>query len=361
MLVRKVRSASREAFFRLFERFSRHEKGRSILARISRGFCQEEPRLGDEDLGDPPYADLGTADPRGGVRARQDIIFITGRFRSGTTFLWNIFRSIPGMTAYYEPFNERRWFDPAARGARVDATHKNVAEYWKEYEGLEDIGNYYRLEWTDTNLYMDARFPDVGMRKYIERMVEHAAGRPVLQFNRVDFRLPWLKSQFPGAKIVHLYRHPRDQWCSALMGRACPRDDMTFSSFEPYDGFYLTSWVRDLKYPFPFLDETEIAHPYQAFYLIWRLSHAFGRRYADASIRFEELVEDPVAIAGRLLDALGIRDHDPRKIREIHAKPDLGKWRAYADDDWFRKHESRCETVLKEHFGLASPPPAAKP
>jgi hypothetical protein len=353
MIVQKVRGASRDALLRLFERLTRHEKGRSILARIGRGLAQDEPGVGAEDLDAPPYADLGKPDPRGGIRSRQDIIFITGRFRSGTTFLWNVFRSVPGITAYYEPFNERKWFDPALRGARVDATHKNVAEYWKEYEGLEDLGNYYRLEWTDTNLYMGARFPDIGMRKYIERMVEHSPGRPVLQFNRVDFRLPWLKSQFPGAKLVHLYRHPRDQWCSALMGRECPRDDMPFTAFEPYDGFYLTSWVRDLKHHFPFLDEGEIAHPYEAFYFIWRLSYAFGRRYADESIRFEELVEDPVLVTGKLLGALGIKDHDPRRIQEIHSRPDLGKWRAYASDEWFRKHESRCETVLLEHFGRA--------
>jgi hypothetical protein len=34
---------------------------------------------------------------------------------------------LPGCTAYYEPFNERRWFDPRTRGERVDATRRNVA------------------------------------------------------------------------------------------------------------------------------------------------------------------------------------------------------------------------------------------
>ena len=48
------------------------------------------------------------AEPR-----RRPPIFITARFRTGSTLLWNIFRHIEGCTAYYEPFNERRWFDAA--------------------------------------------------------------------------------------------------------------------------------------------------------------------------------------------------------------------------------------------------------
>ena len=33
-------------------------------------------------------------------------IFVTSRFRSGSTLLWNIFRHIGGMTTFYEPLNE---------------------------------------------------------------------------------------------------------------------------------------------------------------------------------------------------------------------------------------------------------------
>jgi hypothetical protein len=353
MLVRKIRRAGRDAFFRFLDKLSRHEDARRLLARLLHSLVQERPRITEDDLlpGARPYADLGEAGPPGGACARSDIIFITGRFRSGTTFLWNVFRSIPGVTAYYEPLNERRWFDPATRGGRVDATHKNVAEYWREYQGLEELGAYFRQDWAERDFYMDRHFPDRGLRTYIERMVELAPGRPVLQFNRVDFRLPWLKAQFPHAAIVHIFRHPRDQWCSTLQGSDCPREDMPLAAFEPLDKFYLCRWTRDLHHHFPFLDEAEIAHPYQAFYLIWRLSHIFGTRHADESICFEELVDRPVPIIERLFGSLGITGHDPEKIREIHARPDLGKWKAYADEEWFRRHEARCESVLLAHFG----------
>jgi hypothetical protein len=38
----------------------------------------------------------------------------------------------------------------------------------------------------------------------------------VLQFNEIDLRLPWFRAHFPTARILHLYRHPREQWCSSL-------------------------------------------------------------------------------------------------------------------------------------------------
>ena len=78
---------------------------------------------------------------------RSDLVIITGRFRSGSTLLWNLFRQAGGFTAYYEPLNERRWFDPTARGDRTDSTHRNVSDYWREYDGLEALSRFYREDW----------------------------------------------------------------------------------------------------------------------------------------------------------------------------------------------------------------------
>ena len=85
--------------------------------------------------------DLASPSPTSGRGAelspshRSDVVIVTGRFRSGSTLLWNLFRQAGGFTAYYEPLNERRWFDPTARGDRTDSTHRNVSDYWREYDG----------------------------------------------------------------------------------------------------------------------------------------------------------------------------------------------------------------------------------
>ena len=108
----------------------------------------------------PPYAGLMKNTLNRQISHRDDAIFITARFRSGSTLLWNLFRHVDGMTAYYEPFNERRWFDPSSRGDRIDTTHRHVDDYWREYEGLDELGQFYRLEWINKDLLMDAEMWD---------------------------------------------------------------------------------------------------------------------------------------------------------------------------------------------------------
>jgi hypothetical protein len=357
---RTLRGRLRDGHFQLFEKTLTHGTGRALLARSIRGWVQEDPwtGLGASPLPARPYESLPPPAGPHGAAARDDVIFVTGRFRSGSTFLWNLFRSVPEVTSYYEPLNERRWFDPAARGDRVDPTHRHVEEYWREYEGLEELGQHYRVDWIDTNLYMDARFPDPDLRSFIDLLIERSKGRPVLQFNRVDFRLPWLRRTYPRAAIVHIYRHPRDQWCSCLQGDPCPLDDLQLEAFEPWDRFYLRSWVRDLAHAFPVLRDPRIRHPYEAFYLVWRLAHAFGARYATHSVRFEDIAADPVGVAGGLLEQLGIRRHTPERILEVFSPPHLGKWRAYAREEWFRRREQRCEDLLAEACAPVDESPA---
>jgi hypothetical protein len=267
--------------------------------------------------------------------------------------LWNLFRNINGMTAYYEPLNERRWFDPALRGERLDPTHRGVSDYWKEYEGLEELGRHFRDEWNNRNFYMAPMHWEPDLKHYIEVMIEKAKGRPVLQFNRVDFRLPWLRHNFPGAHIIHLYRHPRDQWCSSLMGDSFPTDG-DVASFARQDRFYLLRWVRDLKFHFPFLDEQTASHPYDLFYFLWKLSYLFGRSHAHYSLAYERLLEDPAVELRKLLDVCGVREFDEKKLLGLLEKPSQGKWQRYADADWFRRHEENCERVLRDFFGAAS-------
>jgi hypothetical protein len=125
--------------------------------------------------------------------------------------------------------------------------------------------------------------------------------------------------------------------------------------FPPHDHFYLLTWARDLKYRFPFIDEDEVDHPYELFFLIWKLSWLFGRQHAHYSVCLERLVQDPVPEIRRLLAAVGESAVDPSQLQTLIVDRSREKWRRYASDDWFKEREARAESALRRWSEAAAP------
>lgn len=282
-------------------------------------------------------------------RGAPDPIFITARFRTGSTLLWNLFRHLPATTAYYEPFNERRWFDRDKRGTYVDPKHLNVSDYWREYDGLDELGNHFDLRWKFKQLYMPEDASNPAMQRYIEILLERARGRAVLQFNEVDLRLAWVRAKFPAAKILHLFRDPRDQWCSTLRAAASRPMPHSLREFKRFDQFYLLLWNRDLHRDFPFLTLDDHTHPYEIFYQVWKLSYLFGRFRAHYSVAFEEFVADPRGAIRKLFDALGIEDYDLDMLARLVSPVPLGTWRQSPDAERFESIEARVDANFAHH------------
>ena len=302
---------------------------------------------------DGPYADLACRRQAAG-RDLASAVFVTGRFRSGSTLLWNLFRHVQGVTSYYEPFNERRWFDVAGRGTGVDQTHVGVSDYWAEYDCLSELGQYFDADWKFRHLYMPASAYDVRMLRYIETMIQRAPGRPVLQFNEMDFRLGWLRAWFPGVPIIHIFRHPRDQWCSTLQDAARTAVQCRLSEFEAYDGFYLMRWARDLRHTFPFLTMDSEAFAYELYYQVWKLSYLFGRHHAELSLRFEDLIADPRGKICKILETAGMPEVDVEPLVPLVSAVRTGKWRECADADWFSEIEARVDATIARYAGAVS-------
>ena len=279
---------------------------------------------------------------------RNDIIFITSRFRSGSTLLWNIFRNIDGFTSYYEPFNERRWFDKTSRGEHVDSTHIGVDDYSSEYDGMEHLDQYYQEDWIREGLFMDAKTWAPDMKSYICELINKANGRPVLQFNRIDFRLPWLKQNFPNAKFIHLHRHPRDQWYSFLTDKELMTKDNIENTY--VDGFYLNTWCDDLAKHFPFIDQRTTKHPYQRFYYLWKLSYLYGKKESDQSISLKQLMQEPNNVLQDLFTELNIDNKHLKQAASVIENQGVDKWKKFANNEWFEKLEQECEDVLSCFF-----------
>src|SRR5262245_55459716 len=115
-LLRRMRETTRSKFFGALRHVANIEDSRRILtdAVHLQPYVNCTPELAACHGLEPPYAELRRQDTRMLLPHHRRPLFITGRFRSGSTLLWQLFRALPGVTCYYEPFNERRWFDPAA-------------------------------------------------------------------------------------------------------------------------------------------------------------------------------------------------------------------------------------------------------
>jgi hypothetical protein len=298
---------------------------------------------------DHPAATTGT--PSGAAP-----IFITARFRSGSTFLWQLFRRLDNTTCYYEPLNEAQWFNKNKNNARVDTTHLGVDDYRTEYAGMEDLGEVFDSRWAFHNLYMDETHHNRDMERYILELITRAKGRAVLQFNRVDFRLPWLRTHFRQAKILHLYRHPREQWMSIVAkgARVSPADTLGRDQTSAPDGFYTLEWARDLRHVFPLLEPAG-KHPYELHYMMWRLSYSFGRAYSDVSICYEDLIADFERVAAGMFDAVGIRSADIGLLAGLNHGAQQVRWPGYADEAWFATLEARCDRELQAFFSNITP------
>ena len=192
---------------------------------------------------------------------------------------------------------------------------------------------------------------------YIEGLIAAAPCRAVLQFNRVDFRLEWLRHYFPSAVLIHLYRHPREQWCSTFLDGSSFPPTGTVAEFEPHDHFYLLAWARDLAYQFPFLDPQIARHPYELFYLIWKLSWIFGTRYTDASLCYETLCERPQRELLRLMRVAHVTAYDLGALQALIGSVSPPRWPAYASPEWFEEHEARAEEILLRALGADSASP----
>jgi hypothetical protein len=182
------------------------------------------------------------------------------------------------------------------------------------------------------------------MEAYINGMVEKSPHRPVLQFNRIDFRLPWFKKHYPHAKFLHLYRNPRDQWCSFLIDKEKMNKDDVETTYR--DAFYLDVWCDDLVVHYPFLSKKVTPHPYQRFYYLWKLSFLVGQKHCDISISFEQLTDNPTEIISSIFKAFGISENYVATAAGVIQKPTKNRWKSYANNDWFKHHELICERYL---------------
>jgi len=278
----------------------------------------------------------------------QQPIFITGRFRSGSTLLWHIYNESRGYRAYYEPCHDNLLSHIQHTPPMV--SHRGVRDYWQSYRPIfDELWRLHRPEFGVTRLLLEADEPFLALKLYIEFLLEDAERHEctaVLQFNRVDFRLPWLKAWFPEARIVHIWRDVRESYASMVWHLVTEELD------NPGRGnvFDLLEWSTSLSADFPFLIGQPGTSLYERHYYLWKLSLLMAREHADLSLSFDDDVQkNRTRGIDRLIDA-GCFDAGQCDAALRHIVPvETRRWALLHEDAWFDAIEERCEHTLDSH------------
>jgi hypothetical protein len=274
-------------------------------------------------------------------------LFITARFRTGSTMLWNLFRQLPEVQAYYEPLHDSL-INFIKHPIPPEKSHLNIkSSYFDEYKDANMAISLHQSDFTNHRLYLesDESYPE--LQAYIQSLVESAppGHSAVLQFNRIDFRLAWIKKKFPKANLLHLTRNPRDQWYSTLANFSGDIDHYIDYEYA-YD---IITWARDLYKQFPFLATPQIEHAYQRFYYIWKLSYLAGKRLSDLSVAYENILAEPQKQVAQILNFANLYSENNLEtcLKVIESKPEHA-WNKERSDAWFSDMEKKCEAVLDE-------------
>ena len=280
----------------------------------------------------------------------QPPIFITGRFRSGSTLLWQIYHESRGYRAYYEPCHDNLLAH--IRCTPPMQSHCGVRDYWGAYRRLDDeLWRVHRPEFGLTRLMLmpDDRF--LALKLYIEFLIEEAQEVdlvPVLQFNRVDFRLPWLRARFPEARLIHIWRDVRESYASMVWHLVTEELDNPGRG-NVYD---LLEWCTSLSSDFPFLIGEPGASLYERHYYLWKLSLLMAKQHCDLSISFDGDIQKHRGRAVDMLIDLGCLDPKQRGAAVGRIVPvETRRWALLHDSDWFEAIEERCEQTL-DSLGL---------
>jgi len=214
---------------------------------------------------------------------KNKIIFISGRFRSGTSLLWNLFNQLPQYHAWYEPLHPNLL--KHIEYVKPQTDHISIDDYWGNYRNLSDLHHFHSAKFGQHRLFLEKHERWHELKAYINYLIAQSEDKiPVLQFNRMDLRLNWLKNIFPNATIINIEREPYPLWVSS---RKHIRNDVDGNDESFQDAYDLMQSSADLTRHFPMLQAVENRNGYYRHYFIWKLSQQMAQANADIHLSLE--------------------------------------------------------------------------
>jgi hypothetical protein len=289
-------------------------------------------------------------------------IFIHSLFRSGSTYLFNVFRRSPaGYWCYQEPVHEIALIAKdkpdelltydgekmaGLRHPRLDTSYffelYQVHASWKNIIAKEIIYDTYFDQSGDERL-----------KNYLEALIISAKDRPVIQECRTSSRIATIKEML-GGHHIYLWRNPWDQWWSykvdqyfdlknflILNASPCPELILRLRKEVGFEEFH----SQDIFAEFSFFDKRRLSseNNYLLFYALWFLGLFEGISNADLLINIDalsDLSEYRQEILEELyrFDIIGLDFDDCHVAQTYYSDMEMG---------FFSKIEDRVHGLLR--------------
>ena len=256
-------------------------------------------------------------------------IFIHAWGRSGTTYLWNVFRRCDGYYTYYEPFHLEflrlrspdSFLKKESNNLTKRVNHPSIsAPYFAEYTYfIEDIKKAFRKEFPDDLYFLSPDTECNELKTYIELLIRKAKGRPVFKFVRSLFRSRWVRSNFDGIHIF-LFRNPRDTWESTILTLDAaleiflilnsPSKPKYLNKLLPVAGineFHNPDIVLEMSNLHRRAIRLPLEKHYFIFYILWCISYIENCRNSDIIIDIDKLSESE-SYRNSILEQLNLYD-----------------------------------------------------
>ena len=244
-------------------------------------------------------------------KSKQSPIFIHSLWRSGSTYIFNVFRmSKAAYFCYQEPIHEIAyiWKDNPEKLLQIDGDIVRPLRH-----PLLDRPYYYELfqtadSWRGVitkpiiyDQYFDSTCSE-GLAAYISALIHSAKKRPVIQECRTSSRIGAIKEKFSGVHI-YLWRNPWDQWWSykstnyfdlttqlILNSANCPAVILKLRSEIHFEEMHFDEINDEIAY----FDRHRLSaeDSYLAFYVLWLISMHEANNSADIQICIDTLSEN---------------------------------------------------------------------
>ena len=251
-------------------------------------------------------------------------IFITGRFRSGTSFLWQLFDQLDDYCAWYEPLHPQLL--TAIHYVKPKEDHVGIKDYWSTYRQHPAFSKNYSSDFATQKLYLESKHDYHELESYIKHLILLSGSQtPVLQFNRVDLRLGWLRAKFPQARIIHIERNPLQLYFSQRKHIA----EENLHQADYWDAYELMPWCHALYQEFPFLlDSSPDNHAFYRFYALYQLSKLNAAKYANQSINLDVDVFQSDAFIAKLNQVVPLTSQQQSQIKAMTHVPEQKEFAA---------------------------------